>query len=258
MKQQRANETPGIKAMQMEVIIVGVSLPVVDGIISEGFPVCEGIPPSAQPDQLLAAAGRTCYQSFKRSNEESDRALVRHMGKIGHYSVLEHCSVTILARGGSRAFTHQLVRHRHTGFSQESQRYCDEGNFGFIIPPSIKEAGLESEYVTDMELFRDTYMKWQKKLKQARDEGKLASDRKINEDARFVLPNAVASEIIFSPNFAELRHMFKKRLKTHAQWEIFECFRQVLDKIVKVSCAFDDIKAHFDKHGNLNDFTDEG
>jgi thymidylate synthase (FAD) len=255
MRQARANDTPGIKEMQMEVEIIGLSVPV-DDVIAEQeqlVPV-----PFGKPDGLLATAGRTCYQSFKKQNDEGDTKLVRHMGSIGHYSVLEHCSVTLLIRGASRAFTHQVVRHRHQAISQESQRYCDEGNFGYIIPPSIKEAGLDEDFKADMELFRQKYMGWQEKLKKAREEGKIGSQRKINEDARFVLPNAVASEIVLSPNFAELRHMFKKRLSTHAQWEIFECFRQVLEKIVKVTCAFDDIKAHFEAHGNLDDFRDKG
>ena len=255
MNQLRASETEGIKEMKMEVEILGVSMPVYDKDDENAVLVASGV---GRPDELLAAAGRTCYQSFKKSTPENDEKLVKHMGQIGHYSVLEHCSITILARGGSRAFTHQLVRHRHTGFSQESQRYCDEGNFGYVIPLSIKEAGLTDEFRRNMELFRNKYMELQAKLKQAKADGRIGSERKVNEDARFYLPNAVCSEIVFTPNFAELRHIFKKRLSTHAQWEIFECMRQVLEKVSKISCAFDDFKAHFDAHGNLDDFRDRG
>lgn len=254
MIQERASNIPGIKEMTMEVAVMGISVPTYE----EAHAISDSLLVSSGCDDLLATAGRTCYQSFKRSTPEADASLVKHMGTIGHYSVLEHCSVTLLVRGGSRAFTHQLVRHRHTGFSQESQRYCDEGNFGYIVPPSIKEAGLEESFVTLMGQYRQNYMEMQVLLKQARDKGKLSSNRKINEDARFLLPNAVASEIIFTPNFAELRHMFKKRLTTHAQWEIFECFRQVLTRIVNYTCAFDDISDHFDAHGNLDTFRDKG
>ncbi len=254
MNQQRANKTPGIKEMTMEVEILGISLPVSDMTISDNAVAVR----SRYPDELLATAGRTCYQSFNKQNQENDTKLVKHMGQIGHYSVLEHCSVTIVARGGSRAFTHQLVRHRHSGFSQESQRYCDEGNFGYIIPPSIREAGLAEEFKANMEVFRQKYMDLQEKLKIAKKEGRISGHRKVNEDARFYLPNAIASEIVFTPNFAELRHMFKKRLTTYAQWEIFECFQQVLKKISKITCAFDDIKEHFDKHGDLDAFQDKG
>lgn len=251
IKQERPYKTPGIKSMKIEVELIGVSVPV---SLNNGS--LEVI--STNPDALLADAGRTCYQSFEKQSSESDKRLVSHMGKIGHYSVLEHVLPVFRVRGASRAFTHQLVRHRHTGYSQESQRYCDEGNFGYIIPLSISEAGLEEEFKKMMENYRQNYLKFQKELKKAIQEGRISKKRKVNEDARFALPNAVASEIVFSPNFAQLRHMFKKRFTTRAQWEIFECFRQILEIVTQISVVFDDIKEHFDKYGNLDNFQDKG
>ena len=180
------------------------------------------------------------------------------MGKIGHYSVLEHVQLTFRIRGGSRAFTHQEVRHRHQGISQESQRYCDEGNFGYVIPPSFGEAGLADEFTKFMELVQERYLYFKDSLEQAKKDGKIDKHRKAREDARFVLPNAVQSEIVISPNGAELRHMFKKRLTTHAQWEIFECFRQILEIICRYTNAYNDIKEWFDEYGNLDDFHDGG
>ncbi len=251
LRQERPYKSPGIKEMTMEVKLIGISLPV--EMDNEGINVRD-----YNSDALLAEAGRTCYQSFDKASPENDRRLVAHMGAIGHYSVLEHVVPVFRIRGGSRAFTHQLVRHRHTGYSQESQRYCDEGNFGYIIPPSIKEAGLEKKFVAIMEQCQQNYLELQKKLKSALDEGRIPKHRKVNEDARFVIPNAVQSEIVISPNFAELRHMFKKRLTTHAQWEIHECFRQILLIVTQFSSAFDDINSWYEEHGNLNDFRDKG
>ena len=45
---------------------------------------------------------------------------------------------TFLFEGISRALTHELVRHR-AGFaySQLSQRYVDESNIAFVLPPEI-------------------------------------------------------------------------------------------------------------------------
>ena len=59
----------------------------------------------------------------------------------GHWSVLEHCSMTVRIKNISRACTHQLVRHRiGVTFTQESQRYFDpvEEPDWFIIPPRIE------------------------------------------------------------------------------------------------------------------------
>jgi len=49
-----------------------------------------------------------------------------------------------------------------------------------------------------------------------------------NEDARFVLPNAVQSESVLSANFREFRHIFCVRCDRHAQWEIREVALQML------------------------------
>jgi len=49
-----------------------------------------------------------------------------------------------------------------------------------------------------------------------------------NEDARFVLPNAVQSEIVISANFRELRHILSVRCDRHAQWEIRNAALQML------------------------------
>lgn len=48
-----------------------------------------------------------------------------------------HSSATFLIEGVSRAFTHQLVRHRLGSFSQESQRYCEFGDFESDLPPRV-------------------------------------------------------------------------------------------------------------------------
>jgi thymidylate synthase (FAD) len=40
------------------------------------------------------------------------------------------------------------------------------------------------------------------------------------QDARFVMPNATASEIVLSANFRQLRHIIVTRGSKHAQWEV--------------------------------------
>ena len=64
--------------------------------------------------------------------------LIERVISSGHYSTIEHIQVTFAISNGSRACTHQLVRHRHMSFSQKSQRYVKEkGEFDYIIPPTI-------------------------------------------------------------------------------------------------------------------------
>ena len=42
----------------------------------------------------------------------------------------------------------------------------------------------------------------------------------INQDARFILPNAAATKIVVTMNVRELLHFFSERLCLRAQWEI--------------------------------------
>jgi thymidylate synthase (FAD) len=40
------------------------------------------------------------------------------------------------------------------------------------------------------------------------------------EDARYILPGGITSEIVISANFRELRHIFSVRCAERAHWEI--------------------------------------
>ena len=83
-------------------------------------------------EKLLEAAGRTCYLSLPRMGPGTESKFIRMLIGSGHESVLEHATATFRIRGGSRAFTHQIVRHRLCSFSQQSQRYVDEKGFEYI------------------------------------------------------------------------------------------------------------------------------
>jgi len=159
-------------------------------------------------EKLIEEAGRTCYLSLDRMSEGSEAGFIRSCIRRGHHSILEHASATFRITGASRAFTHQLVRHRLASYSQQSQRYVDETGFNYIIPASI---------MSDPEaarIFRESMEKTEEAYRALRERG----IRK--EDARFVLPNALESQIVFTANFRELRTIFNLRLDPSAQWEI--------------------------------------
>ncbi len=143
-------------------------------------------------------------KKWKNSAEKFIEMLIKN----GHLSVLEHACATFLIKGGSRAFTHQLVRHRMASYTQQSQRYVDESKFNYVVPPSIEENDEARElFYNFMEEVKKTYAR--------------LKDMNIRkEDARFVLPNAVESEIVITANFREWRHIFQLRGDKAAQWEI--------------------------------------
>lgn len=167
-------------------------------------------------EKLIEEAGRTCYLSLDKITDDSERNFIRRCIRNGHHSILEHATASFRIKGASRAFTHQLVRHRLASFSQQSQRYVNEEEFNYIIPPEI--AGNPEAvdiYRNFINHARETYQK-------------LRETGIKKEDARFVLPNALESQIVFSANFRELRFIFALRLQKSAQWEIRRVFTDIL------------------------------
>jgi thymidylate synthase (FAD) len=156
--------------------------------------------------------------SFDKQGQDSEKRFIRMLVKSGHHSVLEHAYATFRISGASRSFTHQLVRHRLCSFIQQSQRYVDESKFNYIEPDSIKNnPKAHSIFIDLMSKAKEAYLKLNKlKIKK--------------EDARYVLPNAVESEIVVSANFREWRNIIDLRGKAQAQWEI----RRVTIEILKI------------------------
>lgn len=167
-------------------------------------------------EKLIEEAGRTCYLSFDKMDDGSEKNFIRRLVRSGHHSILEHASASFRIKGASRAFTHQLVRHRIASYSQQSQRYVSEEEFNYIVPPEI----LENEEA--LKIFRE-FIESSRKAYQ-----KLRKLEIKKEDARFLLPNALESQIVFTTNFRELRHIFALRLGKGAQWEIRRVFFNML------------------------------
>lgn len=158
------------------------------------------------PVETIAQIASICYDS----DPKNPMALVKHLYAGGHHSVFEHIYFTFKIEGISRACSHQLVRHRHCSFTQRSQRYCSEGDFKYVAPPSI---GDENPYDAMMSELMENY------------EALLEFAPK--EDARYILPNACATSLYLSCNLRELIHIANERLCTRAQWEIRELVREM-------------------------------
>ncbi len=108
---------------------------------------------STDGERLAEFAGRLCYMSQKNPASRTTRDYLENIKKQGHGSVLEHANYSLLLEGVSRSLTHELVRHR-AGFaySQLSQRYVDETDANFVIPPAvIGDAALETAWKAQME-----------------------------------------------------------------------------------------------------------
>ncbi len=143
--------------------------------------------------------------------------MVRILVGSGHHSALEHASFTFAVDGISRACSHQLVRHRLASYNQQSQRYVRFGTGDdFVVPPNIDVVPeARAVFMEAMEKARDAY---DRLVEIGLDQG--YSNETVQEDARFVLPNAAETKIVVTMNARELRHFFRVRCCRRAQWEI--------------------------------------
>ncbi len=178
------------------------------------------------------AAARVCYSKTGitgikplATEQEMGEWLRDHVLARGHWAIIEQLDFQFAIRGISRACSHQLVRHRIASFAQQSQRYVSKAGFRYITPESIAAVPAAQElYQQTMDELAERYGQLQELLLQANPEARAET---INEDARFVLPNACETEIIMKVNGRELLEMARLRLCSRAQWEIRAMFTQI-------------------------------
>ena len=154
-------------------------------------------------------------------------------------SVSEHVNHGFVFTGVSRSLTHELVRHR-AGFaySQRSQRYVDEIEGSFVLPPALRGEGdgaNEARRVFDeaMEAASESYNRLVNELEVVlpRESFDRATDRRkaIRQAARSVLPNATETKIFVTGNVRVWRHFIEMRATPYADWDIRALALQVLD-----------------------------
>lgn len=205
-----------------------------------------------EPEKLVAMAAKLCYSDSSIDDlSESltpDRVerFIEMLADLGHGSPLEHVSFTFGIEGVSRALLAQITRHRIASFSVQSQRYVAMGAMNRVIPPeiaAIPEAAREFEDAMKDDLRHYDSLRskliekhYQDNLDAGMDKKKAytAAEKKANEDARFVLPNACDTKMMVTMNARELMNFFSLRCCNRAQWEIRELADEMLRQVRKI------------------------
>ena len=163
-------------------------------------------------DELCGVAAATCYHS------SSWKKALQHSAGSGHESVIEHTIYTFRVSNVSRVLLAQLTRHRLCSFSVESQRYVKlDGTHPIVCPKSIENFDLQEKFAQVCQRLMDFYCE-------------LLNVGVPAEDARYILPQGVATTIIISCNARELKHILELRCCHRAQWEI----RKMADLMYKL------------------------
>lgn len=187
---------------------------------------------STDGERLSEFAGRLCYMSQKNPASRPTREYLENIKKQGHGSVLEHANYSLLLEGVSRSLTHELVRHR-AGFaySQLSQRYVDESEANFVMPPAIiGDEALESRWREQMDAAQQSYVALVESLMQryAWVGDKIHRRKMAREAARGVLPNSTETKIVVTGNARAWRTMLELRTSEGAELEIRRCAVEIL------------------------------
>ncbi len=205
------------------------------------------------PERVVAAAAKLCYSQSdvceisENLTDEKVSSFVKMLADIGHESPTEHVSFTFGIQGVSRALLAQFTRHRIASYSVQSQRYVSLDDFTYIVPPEIEAIPEAMEIFNEsIEADKMYYNKLSEILTKHHEKEMLASgmeekaaktaaQKKANEDARFVLPNACETKMVVTMNVRSLYNFFRHRCCNRAQWEIREVAEQMYKLVYNVA-----------------------
>jgi flavin-dependent thymidylate synthase len=190
------------------------------------------------PDPLGAAAACNAIYTGKVARNLADvtraerEALLPDMRKTILTTPMEAISLHFLIEGVTRAFTHQLVRNRTSGYAQESMRFAvmgaeEQGRIPIALPPSLTGTLSEEEWYAQKDVDIDhtegaqrQRLIWDDSLRRMENAySNLVSRGMPAEDARGLLPTNTLTRIHWVTNLRSLQAEAGKRLSTQAQFE---------------------------------------
>lgn len=180
------------------------------------------------PFEICSHAVRTCWESHDQGDGggPKDRKLVEKVGnKFKHSSTLEHLNYNFFIQHVSRALLQELARHRIASLSVKSTRYTlkeleDEESFvKFYVNVEIPGA-FDMERVNEYcVLTGDEVI--DKSIAAALENLRVLKAQKIpNDKAKFALPDAYKTKLMWSINARSLQNFLSLRTPPSAMWEI--------------------------------------
>ena len=193
-------------------------------------------------ERLAEYAGRLCYMSQTNPANRETRDYLENIKRQGHGSILEHASYTLLLEGVSRSLTHELVRHRAGfAFSQLSQRYVDETDACFVMPPAIiGDAEAEAVWSEQIGSAQTSYATLVDALmgRYGWIDDKMQRRKMAREAARGVLPNSTETKIVVTANARAWRTMLELRTAEDAELEFRRLAMVVLRTLTREAPSF--------------------
>jgi thymidylate synthase (FAD) len=172
-----------------------------------------------------------CYEEYL---SDADTKLIKYLAKHDHWTPFAHTSISLRMQAPVPIRT-QCFKHKQ-GFveNEESRRYVSDTPTLFVPDAfrskpdgSIKQGSGGVHY--DSEDWKDIYRSFAKDAINLYEQ--MITDGVCPEQARFVLPQGVEVQWIWTGNLYAFANFFNKRTDPHAQKEIQDLARMVGDII---------------------------
>ena len=198
--------------------------------------------------KAIAYATRVAYRSEnagtteEERNERDNRLFLRllHPSDTAHpqhTSTFEHKTFSVEITT-DRAIANEIIRHRHTAFTQESTRYVNMNKKGaaFIVPYGLDEEQMQIVKKS----YADSYAAYVT----------LLEDGVLPQHARDVLPLGLATTLLMSTNIAQWRSVFKLRCDEGAHPKVRSIMFAILVEFNRrLPSAFKDLYDRFSPCG---------
>jgi thymidylate synthase (FAD) len=189
---------------------------------------------SSDGELLTEVAGRICYKSFGlglnpnvTKIRQNSRDYIENTLSKGDGSIFEHATCTFAFLNVSRVFTHELVRHRPgVAISQESLRYVRPTKLRFWLPPEL--SARKDQFKSMVENIEEGYRDLEKSYDW--DTMDFGVKKRVTSALRRLLPDGLATSIIWTANHRTIRHVITMRTSEAAEAEI----RFVFDNVARV------------------------
>ena len=197
----------------------------------------------ADNDAVVEIAGRGCYQSWDAGRDHE--AYIRNILERRDGSVVHHSVFGLIISGVSRSFSFEWIRHKtgisadeldgtgDTDISQLSQRFVDESDVRFVVPPEIRRVGgevqkaFETACMTALQDYRILTKGLEADPVIAAIPNATDRRKRIRQAARSVLPNAAETRFYVTGNARSFRNLLEQRTAPEADEE----FRRVAHQI---------------------------
>ena len=164
---------------------------------------------SPWPGQQVREAMDMTMKRETKPNRGITSKTLKFLFEAEHSSLVEHAAMSFTVSGISRSLLTQLTRHRLASYTSASQHYQDYSDYPFVVHSDMKSnEPMEKVFAVSEHTYKH-----------------LLKGGLPKEEARQVLTNAKAVNLMVTMNVVSLYNMFRKRM----------CLRNVAEMVTFIN-----------------------